>query len=287
MTTQTTAVATVDRHQWATLKGSLYPGAADDSIKLVLSYCKARGLDPMKKPCHIVPIRAKDPDGEWRWRDVVFPGIYELRTTAQKTGDYMGQDDAEFGDTVDFMGVEVPSWCKITVYRWHDKSKTKISFSNIARFSEYAGIKKGYNDDPDSLNDRWSKAPFQMIEKCAEAGALRKAFPDELGGEYAVEEVDGQAFTDGKPGNPKAKPQTEAPRATDEPVTIEGEATEQAKPAPPQLATDKQVALIRAQLDQAGLAESLFLATYEIGVFEELPFSKVNDALAWIKKNHP
>ena len=38
------------------LKSSLYPGAADGSVKMVLAYCQASGLDPMQKPVHIVPI---------------------------------------------------------------------------------------------------------------------------------------------------------------------------------------------------------------------------------------
>ena len=38
------------------LRNSLYPGAQDASIKLVIGYCKAAGLDPMQKPVHIVPI---------------------------------------------------------------------------------------------------------------------------------------------------------------------------------------------------------------------------------------
>ena len=38
------------------LESSLYPGASHESIKLVIGYCTAAGLDPIQKPVHIVPI---------------------------------------------------------------------------------------------------------------------------------------------------------------------------------------------------------------------------------------
>ena len=47
----------IDQHIWSALKNSLYTGARDESIKMVLDYCKAAKLDPMQKPVHIVPDR--------------------------------------------------------------------------------------------------------------------------------------------------------------------------------------------------------------------------------------
>ena len=35
----------------------------------------------------------------------------------------------------------------------------------------------------------WKQRPYGQLEKCAEAAALRKAFPEELGNEYAAEEM--------------------------------------------------------------------------------------------------
>ena len=49
------AVALSEDDLMKVLQGSLYPGAAPASIKMVLGYCKAAGLDPMQKPVHIVP----------------------------------------------------------------------------------------------------------------------------------------------------------------------------------------------------------------------------------------
>jgi len=54
-------------------------------------------------------------------RDVIMPGIELYRTKAHRTGQYAGQDEAEYGPTVAeaLGGVQVryPEWCKVTVYR--------------------------------------------------------------------------------------------------------------------------------------------------------------------------
>jgi phage recombination protein Bet len=76
------------------LQTSLYPGAALDSIKMVLGYCKAAGLDPMHKPVHIVPMwdsKAK------QMRDVIMPGVGLYRTQAARSQQLAGITEPEFG----------------------------------------------------------------------------------------------------------------------------------------------------------------------------------------------
>lgn len=188
----------LDEAQWRTLKNSLFPGAKSDSILMVVDYCKARKLDPLKKPCHIVPMRVKDAQtGEYGWRDVVMPGIYEYRTTAQRTGDYLGHAKPEYGDFADRFGVRAPEWCDFMVYRWNNKAQQRIEFTVRVYFAEVVALKDGH------ANDRWNKAPVQMLTKCAEAAALREAFPDEFGGEMTAEEMDGRSVLDAEPTQPQ------------------------------------------------------------------------------------
>jgi hypothetical protein len=60
--TETTALAAMpEADLLRVLQASLYPGAAPESIKMVLGYCKAAGLDPMQKPVHIVPCGTARP----------------------------------------------------------------------------------------------------------------------------------------------------------------------------------------------------------------------------------
>lgn len=183
----------ISEAQWRTLKESLFPGAASESVMLVWDYCKARGLDPLKKPCHIVPMQVKDAKtGDYYWRDVVMPGIYEYRTTAAKTGEYLGHSKPEYGPPVDHLGVMAPEWCSLTVFRWNKAAGQRCEFPVTVYFRECAATKRDKQTKAIVLNERWTKAPIQMLTKCTEAAGLREAFPDEFGGEPTAEEMEGQ-----------------------------------------------------------------------------------------------
>jgi hypothetical protein len=129
--------------QWRTLCKNLYPGAHPESVLMVWDYCKARQLDPLKKPCHIVPMKVKNAaTGQYEWRDVVMPGIYEYRTTAQRTGDYLGHSKPAYGDDVEMFGVTAPEWCELTVYRWNAKSGQRVEFPVCVFFKEACAVTK-------------------------------------------------------------------------------------------------------------------------------------------------
>lgn len=183
----------IDLAAWSTLQNSVFPGAKDESIILAIDYCKARKLDILKKPCHIVPMQVtlsgekeKGSDGKFHdkkvWRDVIMPGIYEQRITAFRTGQMAGQDEPVFGETISFKGVEAPDWCRVTVYRFINGER--CAFSHTEYFSEACA-----KTSEGKINSMWTKRPRGQLAKCAEAGALRKAFPDELGGVITVEEL--------------------------------------------------------------------------------------------------
>lgn len=178
--------------QWRTLVNNLFPGAKSESVIMVWDYCAARRLDPMKKPCHIVPMQVKNQDGDYVWRDVVMPGIYEYRTTATRTGLYLGHSKPEYGPEAEHLGVKAPEYCELTVYRWSEAAKARIEFPVRIYFRECAATRKDKKTGEIGVNDRWSKAPIQMLTKCTEAAALREAFPDELGGSSTAEEMEGQ-----------------------------------------------------------------------------------------------
>ena len=80
------------------LQNSLYPGANINSVRLVLSYCQAAGLDPMQKPVHIVPMYDRNQGG---MRDVIMPGVNLYRTPASRTGQFAGMSEPEFGPMID------------------------------------------------------------------------------------------------------------------------------------------------------------------------------------------
>jgi phage recombination protein Bet len=180
-----------DEAVFRAMQSSLYPGAATESIRMVLSYCQAAKLDPMTKPVHIVPIwdsKAKT------MRDVVMPGIGLYRIQAARTG-CAGVSEPEFGPTVSTsiggQSVTFPEWCKVTVRR-------RLETGEIAEFTakeiwlENYAIKGG-QDKSIAPNAMWTKRPYGQLAKCAEAQALRKAFP-EIGSAPTAEEMEGKSL---------------------------------------------------------------------------------------------
>ena len=176
---------------------SLYPGASPQSIVMVLGYCKAAGLDPMLKPVHLVPMwdsKAKT------MRDVVMPGIAHYRVQASRSGQYVGKTEAEFGpDVTEKFGadqVTFPKWCRITVKR--------AIGGVIAEFTAVEMWKENYatkGKDSNVPNAMWQKRPYAQLAKCAEAQALRMAFPELIGGQNTAEEMEGREI-DASPAEP-------------------------------------------------------------------------------------
>ena len=76
----------IDVATWSALKNSIYPGAKDESVMMALDYCRARQLDPLLKPVHLVPMSVKDSrTGKSEWRDVSCraSGFTAFRQTVQ------------------------------------------------------------------------------------------------------------------------------------------------------------------------------------------------------------
>jgi len=172
------------------LGNSLYPGASMQSIELVLGYCEAAGLDPMQKPVHIVPMYDRD---SGRMRDVIMPGVALYRTNAARSGAFAGMTEPEFGpELVEKIGgaeIAFPQWCRVTV-------KRRLATGEIAEFTaveywlENYAIKGG-KEKSIAPNAMWTKRPRGQLAKCAQAQALRIAFP-ELASPMTAEEMEGK-----------------------------------------------------------------------------------------------
>lgn len=182
----------VDQGAWRVLTDAVFPAAErPESIIMALAYCKARNLDIFKKPVQIVPIYDKRRGG---MVDTVWPGIAELRTTAMRTGSFAGFDDTEYGpmieETLGGLPMRYPEWAQCTVYRIVGGQRVPFVGPKTFWIETYATAKR----DTKAPNSMWAKRPRGQLEKCAEAAALRRAFPEEIGNEYAAEEIEGQGF---------------------------------------------------------------------------------------------
>lgn len=200
------------------LTTSLYPGAAIASIRMVLGYCRAGQLDPLQKPVHIVPMWDKTTKA---MRDVIMPGIGLYRTQAARTGEYAGVTEPEYGtDVTEKLGgvdVTYPKWCKVAV-------KRKLASGEMAEFTAVEFWKENYataGKDSEAPNAMWKKRPYGQISKCAEAQALRKAFP-EVGSAPTADEMEGKEINserDVTPAQQQPQSQPEKPQYPDDRLT--------------------------------------------------------------------
>jgi phage recombination protein Bet len=180
----------IDRLQWIVLTEVIFPNAASErAIEMALAYCKVRNLDVFKRPVHIVQVHD---NVAMRSIDTVWPGISELRTTAMRTGQFAGFDEAEFGpeqeERIGDIMVRYPEWARCTVYRILSGMRVAFVGPKVFWLETYGREVQ----DAISPNVIWRRRPKGQLEKCAEAAALRRAFPEELGSEYAAEEIDGR-----------------------------------------------------------------------------------------------
>ena len=194
---------------WKVLVEATFPSAkTPQSVIMALAYCRERHLDIFKRPVHIVPMWDSKGGSEGRggYVETIWPGISEVRTTAARTGNYAGCDEAEFGPMVteEFEGqvgrgaerttkkitVTFPEWCRMTVYRMlPNGDRCKFVGPKVKWKETYATI--GRTNLP---NEMWQERSEGQIEKCAEAAALRRAFPEELGNEYTADEMAGRVI---------------------------------------------------------------------------------------------
>jgi len=201
------------------LAASHYPGASASSIELVLAYCRAAGLDPLQKPVHIVPMYDRTSRA---MRDVIMPGIGLYRIQAARTGQLAGVSRPEWGPTVTQVlgGVEVtyPEWCRVTVRR-------RLADGTVAEFTAEEWWTENYataGRDNEAPNAMWRKRPRGQLRKCAEAQALRMAFP-EVGQAPTAEEMEGRVLERAElqpPPAPEPPPQPAPPSPEGSPAAL-------------------------------------------------------------------
>ena len=154
-------------------------GCDQNELAFFLNVCKLKRLDPFTGQVHCVK----------RWDSTlgrekmsIQVGIDGFRVIAARSNELAGISEPTF----DSEDGQCPIWAHVTVYRY-GRDNEKIPYSAKARYSEYMQTKKD-----GSPNHMWATKPYIMLGKCAEALALRKAFPDELSGMYSDDEM-GQA----------------------------------------------------------------------------------------------
>lgn len=149
-----------------------------------LHTCQRRQLDPFAQQIYLIGRYDSQ-----RQRKAYKPqtSIDGFRLIARRAADRSGVD-YEYEDTVWFdakggrhevwLGDGAPAAAKVVVVR------NGRRFDAVARYSAY--VQANNKGEPRGL---WKTMPDTLIAKCAEALALRKAFPEDLGGLYTNDEM--------------------------------------------------------------------------------------------------
>lgn len=249
----------IDEPTWNALCNTIYPGANPDSVVMAIDYCKARGLDILLKPVHLVPMQVTDARSKEKvWRDVPMPGIGMYRIQADRSGNYAGADEPVFGPDVteEFQDpynqsakikVTYPQWCKYTVYKMVNGQR--VAFHALERWKENYATQSGKTECPNAM---WRKRPYAQLAKCTEAQALRKAWP-EIGSEPTAEEMEGKEIIINEiPGN---QPQQASPAKSRTLDAIRSQSTESVTLEHEQMAEPAQADHANAYADHCAAIE--------------------------------
>jgi phage recombination protein Bet len=147
------------------IKQTVCKGATDAELQFFLCVCVKTGLDPFMKQIYSIPRAGQ------RTIQVSIDGS---RSIADRTNKYMPGKKPTYAYNNKGELFSATAYVKKMASdgSWHE-------VEGEALFSEY---------NPGN-NPIWKKMPHTMLSKCAEAIALRKAFPSHLSGIYAKEEL--------------------------------------------------------------------------------------------------
>lgn len=188
--------------QLAVVKGTIAKDCNADEFNLYMEAAKSYGLDPFRR--QIIPlVFSKDNPDKRRMSIVVSRD--GLRVIAQRCQNYRpASEKAEWEIDEGLIAPLNPKGLvSCTVYLWQQDNRGEwFRVKGEASWDEFAPVTDEWAYDQEERkrkptgkktldpSSNWAKMPKIMLEKCAEAQALRAGWPDQFSGVYVQEEMD-------------------------------------------------------------------------------------------------
>ena len=171
-----------DAKQSAALASNGVQNAPAADIALLFHQAVRTGLDPFARQIYLIGRNSRQ-GNQWVKKWSIQTGIDGFRVIRDRKGSYAGHTEEWCGPNGQWRDVWLdakhPAAARVSVYV---KGYT-VPVVGVALWTEYVQMK---NDEPTAL---WATKPALMLAKCAEALALRKAFPQDLSGLYTDDEM--------------------------------------------------------------------------------------------------
>lgn len=188
-------------HQISLIRRTIANDCNDAEFDLFMAAARSAGLDPFRKQISPLVFNKNKPD---KRRMSIITTIDGLRSIAARSGRYRpDEDEPDFTYEVDEKGPTNPLGLVRAKVRIHTQDDRGVwhPVIGVAYWTEFAPISDEWGEDDNGrrrptgkkaldTGGNWGRMPRVMLAKCAEAQALRKAFPDDMSGLYEASEFD-------------------------------------------------------------------------------------------------
>jgi phage recombination protein Bet len=212
MNNVTTLATAFTGRQLELIRNTVAKDCQPDEFNLFIAVAQRAGLDPFRKQISALVFNKNKPD---KRRMSIITGIDGLRAIAARSARYRpDENEPEYTYEPSLKGATNPLGVEKAVVRIYIRDEGGHEWrpvSGVAYWDEFAPISEEWGEDPQTgrrkptgkqvldTQGNWGRMPRVMLAKCAEAQALRKAFPEDLSGLYEGAEMDQARVVDLSP----------------------------------------------------------------------------------------